>query len=225
MSSLEFESCVKHTTWDCFSISSSLEFESCVKRCNREFFAHSDKSLTVVSDQIKNSNRLRSLMLCLFIVWSYVLFLWLFSCVNWIVVQIFPRMEDGATSSIGFLHIQHRSTLIGRVWRLGSFQLALHVCFPITSISTPLVLHRLRFTCWRFGVLIKKDCYMVTSFCFVLSFGWLSHMEYSFWHCFFPVLVDINEILCNLELIIQRVKAMPTPDGRVLDMFFITDGM
>ncbi|WVZ08117.1 hypothetical protein V8G54_021463 [Vigna mungo] len=39
------------------------------------------------------------------------------------------------------------------------------------------------------------------------------------------LLHDINEILCNLELIIQRVKAMPTPDGRVLDMFFITDGM
>ncbi|XP_057436425.1 ACT domain-containing protein ACR9 [Lotus japonicus] len=39
------------------------------------------------------------------------------------------------------------------------------------------------------------------------------------------LLHDINEILCNLQLIIQRVKAMPTPDGRVLDLFFITDGM
>jgi len=42
---------------------------------------------------------------------------------------------------------------------------------------------------------------------------------------FLYVLLDINEILCNLELIIQRVKAMPTPDGRVLEMLFITDGM
>ncbi|MED6147465.1 hypothetical protein PIB30_044283 [Stylosanthes scabra] len=39
------------------------------------------------------------------------------------------------------------------------------------------------------------------------------------------LLHDINEILCNLELLIQRVKIMPTPDGRALDMFFITDGM
>ncbi|KAK7295705.1 hypothetical protein RJT34_18616 [Clitoria ternatea] len=39
------------------------------------------------------------------------------------------------------------------------------------------------------------------------------------------LLHDINEILCNLQLIIQRVKVMPTPDGRALDMFFITDGM
>lgn len=142
------------------------------------------------------------------------------------VMQIFPRMEGGATSCFGFFHIQHRSKLIGRVWRLASFQLALHVCFLITSINSPRVLHRLRFTCWRFGVLIKKGCYMVTTFCFVLYFGWLPHRVCSFWHiCFFCIILDINEILCNLELIIQRVKAMPTPDGRVLDMFFITDGM
>ncbi|KAJ1443156.1 putative ACT domain-containing protein ACR9 [Sesbania bispinosa] len=39
------------------------------------------------------------------------------------------------------------------------------------------------------------------------------------------LLHDINEILCNLQLSIQRVKVMPTPDGRALDLFFITDGM
>ncbi|KAK7394220.1 hypothetical protein VNO78_14742 [Psophocarpus tetragonolobus] len=39
------------------------------------------------------------------------------------------------------------------------------------------------------------------------------------------LLHDINQILCNLQLIIQRLKAMPTPDGRVLNMFFITDAM
>ncbi|GMY08590.1 ACT domain-containing protein ACR9 [Fagus crenata] len=36
---------------------------------------------------------------------------------------------------------------------------------------------------------------------------------------------DISKVLCELELSIQRVKVMPTPDGRVLDLFFITDGM
>lgn len=36
---------------------------------------------------------------------------------------------------------------------------------------------------------------------------------------------DITKVLCELQLAIQRVKVMPTPDGRVLDLFFITDGM
>ncbi|KAF7811335.1 ACT domain-containing protein ACR9 [Senna tora] len=39
------------------------------------------------------------------------------------------------------------------------------------------------------------------------------------------LLHDVSEILCNLELCIQRVKVMPTPDGRALDLFFVTDGM
>ncbi|KAK4579105.1 hypothetical protein RGQ29_028968 [Quercus rubra] len=36
---------------------------------------------------------------------------------------------------------------------------------------------------------------------------------------------DVTRVLCELDLSIQRVKVMPTPDGRVLDLFFITDGM
>lgn len=39
----------------------------------------------------------------------------------------------------------------------------------------------------------------------------------------FCVHVDVTKILCELEILIQRVKVMPTPDGRVLDLFFITD--
>ncbi|XP_042475955.1 ACT domain-containing protein ACR9-like isoform X2 [Macadamia integrifolia] len=39
------------------------------------------------------------------------------------------------------------------------------------------------------------------------------------------LLHDVTEVLCELELIIQRVKVMTTPDGRVLDFFFITDSM
>ncbi|TQE06823.1 hypothetical protein C1H46_007540 [Malus baccata] len=34
---------------------------------------------------------------------------------------------------------------------------------------------------------------------------------------------DVTKVLCELEIVIQRVKVMPTPDGRVLDLFFITD--
>ncbi|CAK9181505.1 unnamed protein product [Ilex paraguariensis] len=39
------------------------------------------------------------------------------------------------------------------------------------------------------------------------------------------LLHDVTKVLCGLELTIQRVKVMTTPDGKVLDLFFITDGM
>ncbi|KVI06928.1 hypothetical protein Ccrd_014713 [Cynara cardunculus var. scolymus] len=34
---------------------------------------------------------------------------------------------------------------------------------------------------------------------------------------------DVTQVLCELELTIQRLKVMTTPDGKVLDLFFITD--
>jgi len=34
---------------------------------------------------------------------------------------------------------------------------------------------------------------------------------------------DITEVLSELELIIHKVKVSTTPDGRVVDLFFITD--
>lgn len=36
-------------------------------------------------------------------------------------------------------------------------------------------------------------------------------------------ILDVTQILCELELTIQRVKVTTTPDGKVLDLFFITD--
>ncbi|KAL3521069.1 hypothetical protein ACH5RR_019218 [Cinchona calisaya] len=39
------------------------------------------------------------------------------------------------------------------------------------------------------------------------------------------LLHDVTKLLCELELTIQKVKVMTTPDGKVLDLFFITDGM
>jgi hypothetical protein len=41
------------------------------------------------------------------------------------------------------------------------------------------------------------------------------HLEY--------VDVDVTQVLCELELTIRRVKVSTTPDGCVLDLFFITD--
>ncbi|KAM7258381.1 hypothetical protein ACFE04_014122 [Oxalis oulophora] len=37
------------------------------------------------------------------------------------------------------------------------------------------------------------------------------------------LLHDVTQVLTDLELTIQRVKVTTTPDGRVLDLFFITD--
>ncbi|XP_072983820.1 ACT domain-containing protein ACR9-like [Typha latifolia] len=39
------------------------------------------------------------------------------------------------------------------------------------------------------------------------------------------LLHDVTHVLCELELLIHRVKVSTTPDGRVVDLFFITDGM
>ncbi|XP_042016956.1 ACT domain-containing protein ACR10-like isoform X1 [Salvia splendens] len=37
------------------------------------------------------------------------------------------------------------------------------------------------------------------------------------------LLHDVTEVLCELELTIKRVKVYTAPDGRVMDLFFVTD--
>lgn len=37
------------------------------------------------------------------------------------------------------------------------------------------------------------------------------------------LLHDVTQVLCELELTVRRVKVSTTPDGRVMDLFFITD--
>ncbi|XP_015951545.1 ACT domain-containing protein ACR10 isoform X2 [Arachis duranensis] len=37
------------------------------------------------------------------------------------------------------------------------------------------------------------------------------------------LLHDVTEALCELELVIKKVKVSTTPDGKVMDLFFITD--
>ncbi|XAR60556.1 [Protein-PII] uridylyltransferase [Bertholletia excelsa] len=39
------------------------------------------------------------------------------------------------------------------------------------------------------------------------------------------LLHDVTHVLCELELTIQKVKVTTTPDGKVLDLFFITDNL
>lgn len=48
-------------------------------------------------------------------------------------------------------------------------------------------------------------------------------------HWIFSVAVffvfNVAEVLSKLELVIQMVKVMTRPDGRVLELFFITNGL
>jgi UTP:GlnB (protein PII) uridylyltransferase len=39
------------------------------------------------------------------------------------------------------------------------------------------------------------------------------------------IVLDVTKVLSELELTIQRVKVTTTPDGKVLDLFFVTDNM
>ncbi|RZC83965.1 hypothetical protein C5167_046753 [Papaver somniferum] len=39
------------------------------------------------------------------------------------------------------------------------------------------------------------------------------------------LLHDVTKVFCELELTIQRVKVMTTPDDKVMDMFFVTDNL
>ncbi|KAI3937928.1 hypothetical protein MKX01_027855 [Papaver californicum] len=39
------------------------------------------------------------------------------------------------------------------------------------------------------------------------------------------LLYDVTKVLCELELTIQRVSVMTTPDDKVMDMFFVTDNL
>lgn len=39
------------------------------------------------------------------------------------------------------------------------------------------------------------------------------------------LLHDVTQVFCEIELTIQSVKVTTTPDGRVLDLFFVTDNM
>ena len=37
------------------------------------------------------------------------------------------------------------------------------------------------------------------------------------------MVADVTEVLCELELTIKKVKVSTTPDGKVIDLFFIID--
>lgn len=50
---------------------------------------------------------------------------------------------------------------------------------------------------------------------FLLKF-WCSYEREGLLH-------DVTKVLCELELTIERVKVSTTPDGRVMDLFFVTD--
>lgn len=54
---------------------------------------------------------------------------------------------------------------------------------------------------------------------------WLLYVRVSSSNAAVKTSLDVTHVLSELELSIQRVKVTTTPDGRVLDLFFITDNM
>ncbi|KAK8926211.1 hypothetical protein KSP39_PZI019010 [Platanthera zijinensis] len=91
-------------------------------------------------------------------------------------------------------------------------------CSPIINIQWTGLKNRLLSAC--------------PSFCipFYLDFGSLPKTAQMYLLKLFSVdrnglLHDVTHVLSELELCIHRVKVSTTPDGRVMDLFFITDGM
>lgn len=89
---------------------------------------------------------------------------------------------------------------------------------PASSSASPVYL--LKFLCLdRKELLHGKSRYNVITF--LLFFLCFSIYCLNLWMHF----SDVTQVLCELELTIQRVKVTTTPDERVLDLFFITDNM
>lgn len=63
---------------------------------------------------------------------------------------------------------------------------------------------------------------VITNIFLFISFSDIDYISDIFLCC---VHVDVTKVLSELELLIQRVKVMTTPDGKVLDLFLITDVM
>lgn len=82
------------------------------------------------------------------------------------------------------------------------------LAFSIVPIKVSLLRQERITTWWVEPQLLVSSLYLVETYATFLAF-----------------FVDVTRVLCQLELIIQRVKVTTTPDGRVLDLFFVTDSM
>lgn len=98
---------------------------------------------------------------------------------------------------------------------------------PSCSSSSPVYL--LKFFCLdRRGLLHGNGSVGFYYFLILSPSFWRSVFLVLSCVCMYNVVViftDVTQILSELELSIQRVKVTTTPDGRVLDLFFITDNM
>ncbi|KAG6756747.1 hypothetical protein POTOM_040190 [Populus tomentosa] len=65
----------------------------------------------------------------------------------------------------------------------------------------------------RKGLLHGADIFLVEN----LEIGMFQAESWRF------AFADVTEVLCELELTIKKVKVSTTPDGRVMDLFFVTD--
>ena len=135
---------------------------------------------------------------------------------------MFPRMVSGASLSCGWFLILARMWSVGRTLKNASSHFVHHApCHIITLLQHQRTPHPS--TCWSFVALIEEGCYMVLSDGNILFF-FFSVVCFS--TNMLPVsYLDVTHVLCELELSIERVKVTTTPDGKVLDLFFITDNL
>ena len=92
-----------------------------------------------------------------------------------------------------------------------------------SNVSKPPSLYLLKFFCRDRKGLLHGLVPLLVSFYICFCVLMVLIIKFIFSWCFF--FVDVTKVLTELEFTIQRVKVTTTPDGRVLDMFFITDAM
>jgi hypothetical protein len=137
------------------------------------------------------------------------------------LLQTCPPTATGASWCFGSCPARHPSKSDGRASRTASWRCAL-LHTPCLFTPTSASLAPSSTTSSSSCRLTGKDCCMVRASlqAFVLN-GWASQtsIDFAMWSA------DVTHILSDLELIIHRVKVCTTPDGKVVDLFFITDGM
>lgn len=154
------------------------------------------------------------------------------SIVFWDIFQTFQLMAYGYISYCGWFHILRCFLWDGQLWKTAFRQFAHRLqphFFPSSSLQDlPLFIY------WSFVALTEKGYCTVSTCLFQKTTA--MYVIWSF-YCIFvsvtnymllvfvAIFLDVTRVLCELELTIHKVKVTTTPDGRVLDLFYITDNM
>lgn len=77
-------------------------------------------------------------------------------------------------------------------------------------------------------ILSASSCNLMFEFwmCYIellIKMVYIELRDFLSWTFYIFSSVDVTVVLCDLELTIKRVKVSTAPDGRVMDLFFVTD--